>query len=152
MFSAIAWSTQTRFDLQPSPTFSTFSEKTIKGNTFKEVIHMTTEYIYRERERERERGGERERVTSRLNTATVPLQTCQFGECRVAASTFKKDGLDRMRSERSSSTTLPCIGAITDSHSPVSPISCINICAHVKNPKHWQQYHFCVHTKNCTHW
>ena len=35
---------------------------------------------------------------------------------------------------------------------PPCAIACINICAHVKNPTHWQPYH-CLNTgKYCTHW
>ena len=34
---------------------------------------------------------------------------------------------------------------------PLRAIACINICAHVKNLKHWQPYH-CLDTQNyCTH-
>ena len=34
---------------------------------------------------------------------------------------------------------------------PPCAIACINICGHVKNPKHWQPYH-CLDTgKYCTH-
>ena len=35
---------------------------------------------------------------------------------------------------------------------PLCPIACINISAHIKNPKHRQPYH-CLDTwKYCTHW
>ena len=37
-------------------------------------------------------------------------------------------------------------------YSPLCAVACIDICVHVKNPKHWQPYHFLDTWRYCTHW
>ena len=41
--------------------------------------------------------------------------------------------------------------SLTVSVQPPCAIACINICAHVKNPKHWQPYHCLDERKYYTH-
>ena len=42
--------------------------------------------------------------------------------------------------------------SLTVSVQPPCVSECINICAHVKTPKHWQPYHCLDTRKYCTHW
>ena len=50
------------------------------------------------------------------------------------------------------STPASSADSLMVSEQPLCAITCINICAHVKNHKHWQPYHCLDAWKYCTHW